>query len=586
MALVIELEKDGKCHIVAVDKGTELWQWTPNNPTTFPAVTAYPAKRSKPRAGRIWTESDHVRIQERFDRSMRVLSEETDGKLHESIKTLMKRIPKVDYDQLEKQICQWAKTNDKEAKIKEQFTVYFDLRESSKQKVRSHKTEQSLRTTLIEKEDAAPKSKEVDLFGNPFTGQEGPTMQVMQLGPQGRVGMRRNFWKSPHLKRYGLIDSASCPTSTISQNRIREAAEWLVDPDRRGQTWNDFPSIFPQKICLLFAYVAEQINAEVGITGILNGPESKEFKERDFATMTEDVVNILDKLNETEASNIQLFAIDLNNSKGSSHRVALSQKISVPEFNRAIAEWKEGSQNMPSPFKYIPAPRSMIYTSREVWEKSMKKYATTGLINLKECIEIFLFNNVHFTNMLLNSILQNKYWLATEYANRFNPNNNLNKTSHFKAREFMTMLAILLYKLGFRKDDYMTSIAFKIGRIFKSYADLQALYCEIVRNNSHPSNYVSSDFLAVALQRPQDALVMLHDRGTIYREWAKAYRNKKQDKSGLAGFLFFELSQLADSADIPESFTNAEKAMFWMGYLNIPRKNGNGEDPKEEQDKP
>jgi len=138
-------------------------------------------------------------------------------------------------------------------------------------------------------------------------------------------------------------------------------------------------------------------------------------------------------------------------------------------------------------------------------------------------------------------------------------------------RESMAVLSLLLFKDGTRKDDYMDTIPYLMGQLLKASDELHALYCKVVRNNQLPTQLVGSALFTAACEAPTNTFAQVALRMNPYLAWAKQYRTKGVENSGLAGWYLsiFEsiANKLAVHFAVPVRWSDKEKAELFIGYL-------------------
>ena len=117
----------------------------------------------------------------------------------------------------------------------------------------------------------------------------------------------------------------------------------------------------------------------------------------------------------------------------------------------------------------------------------------------------------------------------------------------------------------------MEATPYLMGQLLKASDELHALYCKVVRNNQIPPQLVGSALFVAASETPGRTLSQLSVRMAPYLSWAKQYRTKNEDSSGLAGWYLkvFEpiANKLATEYSVPMRWSDAQKAQLFIGYL-------------------
>jgi hypothetical protein len=150
------------------------------------------------------------------------------------------------------------------------------------------------------------------------------------------------------------------------------------------------------------------------------------------------------------------------------------------------------------------------------------------------------------------------------------------------------MLGLLLYKCGYRKEEYMKDTAYRVGQLLKASDELHVLYCKVVRGTDKddgiPAQLVGASMFVAAADAPDRALAQLCIRMNPYITWAKSYRHKNVMKEGqrssTAAWLLNQLetiaSELSETFVEPVRFDDFDKAQFFLGYLApLPKRENN-----------
>ena len=133
----------------------------------------------------------------------------------------------------------------------------------------------------------------------------------------------------------------------------------------------------------------------------------------------------------------------------------------------------------------------------------------------------------------------------------------------------------------------MDSFPFQYGQLLKAADELHRLYCQVVRDGDMPSQLAGSSLYQAATESPIRTLDLLQRRLSPYYTWAKVYCMKKEEKSGIAGWLCRMTEMIADqlssvwSSDV--RLTDEEKAKMFLGYLGSLPKSHNNVDAEEKE---
>ena len=131
----------------------------------------------------------------------------------------------------------------------------------------------------------------------------------------------------------------------------------------------------------------------------------------------------------------------------------------------------------------------------------------------------------------------------------------------------ITTLAILLFKTGHRKENFMPQAPFNIGRLMSLADQLHALYCKEVRGGAPPQLFGNA-LMSTALQQPEKALSLFAQRVLPYQAWANTVNTG--ENVGLAKYFLKEIgtvSKVLTETTIPATLNDTERAEMILGYL-------------------
>jgi hypothetical protein len=93
-----------------------------------------------------------------------------------------------------------------------------------------------------------------------------------------------------------------------------------------------------------------------------------------------------------------------------------------------------------------------------------------------------------------------------------------------EALRTVTILGVLLHKLGREKEAYMNETAFKLGQLLAAVDVVHVGYCADVRGGDVPPSLLGNQVFTMAQSAPAKALAMLCRRWKPYDGWAKKKR--------------------------------------------------------------
>lgn len=141
-----------------------------------------------------------------------------------------------------------------------------------------------------------------------------------------------------------------------------------------------------------------------------------------------------------------------------------------------------------------------------------------------------------------------------------------------EALKAAALLGILLLAQGRRKEQYMESREFLIGRFLQLADQLHKAYCEEVRKGDIPPQLIGNAAMTMAMERPARALEMLAGRMAVYLAWSDRC---KGEKAGLVRWFRRELGDVAlklRAQDLSQRVSTNGRAEVLLGYLASTRK--------------
>lgn len=114
----------------------------------------------------------------------------------------------------------------------------------------------------------------------------------------------------------------------------------------------------------------------------------------------------------------------------------------------------------------------------------------------------------------------------------------------------ISVLSIVLYKLGIKKEVYMKNAAFGIGRMLALADKLHEQYCKHVRKSEIPPQLIGNALMHTALDNPTRGLALLSERLLIYQAWATKAQG---DNIGLAKWTLGQMGWFQQTWRMPPS---------------------------------
>lgn len=418
-----------------------------------------------------------------------------------------------------------------------------------------------------------------DAFGGDNAGVEGklPEVKLPIIGP---VKLRAMSSELPCQHRYGTIDAKSFRIGAESRRLAKGALEWLGADEREGETWGRtdgkelifaYPTILPKTLPKLAAWLG---------AGRVDDSGSR------FENYAKDVMDCLKGL-APSLKEIELRVFSLRKMDKARTKVVFHRNYSAQRLAEAAKEWQQGCANIPvirmkswgqEKGKIIlvapetPFPLQIADCLNRVWKLDGTGMDEVKCIPKSAGIELLLDESVslRYVPHLLTIALQNSKGLFISMGDTLHRDEVFKLDRLGKHRQLMpSILGLLLWKLGVKKEVYMNSSTYLVGRILKLADDLHALYCKEVRNNSLPPQLLGNALMAAALDSPVQAMAQLALRISPYLGWA---RTNSTDSAGLSRHLLKEFGLVETKLRnevLPDRLTDTARAQLLLGYISM-----------------
>jgi hypothetical protein len=386
------------------------------------------------------------------------------------------------------------------------------------------------------------------------------------------LGQTFLFARNPDIPaqgRYGRF--ATMPAGEDTVIGLAAALEALTSTDRRGVTWRPIPGEAPQQNDLLLAFVEKA--PEAATAGLI----AQEDAEQDFSeeepdtekTAAAESIAVFEKRTERviEAVRAKVGAdfrqtpvqlavfrkVDPANRK-----VVYTGTTSVGELYQAAVSWTAGERNVPAwitlplfrkgerkPSPTAPphlAPLGMIRFSKQLFLRHGKERQEVVGLPAAEVLALFLEPvdekarlARQRVNRVLRLVLGRRAALVSNAAHsKWRDFDTSKKPAGAKGKEKLdkpldlrevlrtvTILGLLLHKLGRAKEEYMSDTAFKLGQLLAAADVVHAGYCADIRGGSLPPSLLGNQVFTMAQSAPEKALATLCRRWKPYEGWAQ-----------------------------------------------------------------
>jgi len=439
-------------------------------------------------------------------------------------------------------------------------------------------------TTEIQANDAVK-----DAFGGLYSGglEKFPSVVLPRIG---RVILRAMNSETPAQERYGKIDAESFPAGKMTQQNLKDALEWLGDPERRGATWEDVSNACGKKKSgVLFVYPSKINNhhEQPGFANLLARGNQDAIQEDSFEIAAESLLPALSGIvKEEPTAELRIFVLAKMDTART--KVLFSRHYEVQAILDAAQAWQEGAANIPEMYwisgssqvpnevrPCTPFPVESVQCCNLVWLREGTEAEEAQGLSIGDGLSLLMERGVHGQAMarralaiamtralpLLLTLGRNIYWgrIFTRRVSKYDRH----------GRIWPCLLGIFLHKLNILKGDYMHDSPFLVGRMFSLVDQLHKTYCQEVRG-AIPPQLLGNSLMRTALENPAKGLARLTERLTVYQGWASTFLSmddKKNDKvREILEGLGETSMELADKT-LPSSLDAPGKAAMLLGYL-------------------
>jgi hypothetical protein len=353
--------------------------------------------------------------------------------------------------------------------------------------------------------------------------------------------------------------------------RLAAAFEALTSSDRRGVTWQSIPGEAPKQSDLLVAFVDRALMAEAA--GILTHDDEEEDFSEELATPEAAVADsvaafekrthrVIDAVRAKVGADFRQSPVQIavfRKVDPANRKVAYAGTASVASLYDAALHWAAGERNVP-PWLTLPiflkgerkprpmapphlAPLGLIRFSKQLFLRHGKHRQEVVGMPAGEALSLFLETVGEGARparlrveRVLRLVLRRRTALVTGAAHGLRRRKDSPGNLDFReALRTITVLGLLLHKLGRAKEEYMSDTAFKLGQLLAAADVVHAGYCADVRGGSLPPSLLGNQVFTMAQSNPNKALATLSRRWKPYEGWAtKAVHDRSRADSLVA----------------------------------------------------
>ena len=405
------------------------------------------------------------------------------------------------------------------------------------------------------------------------------------------------------LTRYHMSGTDAFRAGKAEVEAIHDAISFLTDKTRRNKSWTAMSDHNRDRPNLLLAYLPNDPQNNAYLAQILGDPSDydsandlREQTEFTFDALCQQVLgNIEDVIRKNPLTTIKLILLETLDP--GRKQVVYEASLTAERFRQNLLMWVEATENQPNiairvrdkkkmtEYKPIcPGPNGICqllkinYTSTRP-SKSLKQSA----VSLPEIYYLYMppndvaAHNESFLIGFLGKVIGTTgrmlgdagHWMTMEYAL---PSEKEFHLLAKRASSSVSLISILLWRLGVRKEKYMLDAPFNVGQFLQLSDMLHKEYSVQVRNGGNrkaplPSQLMGNEMLVIASENPVEGLNRLRERMKIYLAWANTATG---ENAGIAKWIlarYGEISAKIAADGLPEEYTPAEQAQVLLGYL-------------------
>lgn len=428
----------------------------------------------------------------------------------------------------------------------------------------------------------------LDAFGaaDEMWGDKLPEVSVPILGG---VKLRAMNPESPCQTRYRRTDATSYIVGKEIRKRVKGALEWLTDGERKDKTWGNVTSARDDKEILL-VYPSELPRVPVAAVAMFGGSiTNTETQAARFAECAKNVADALRSISRP-LRNIEMRVFALRKMDKARTQVSCNRNYSAERLIAAAEEWQSGCGNVPTiQIKQwgkekgskpewndleAPFPLETIWCLNTVWNKAADTTSRIREFSSSDGVGLLLDDGMRVEPLLeraLHAAIRNggNLLIAMAHAHHLGEVHKIGGKHEKQKLLLPAMLGLFLAKLGWKKEEYMKSVPYLIGRMLSLADQIHYHYCQHVRNKQTPTQLIGNALMATALEEPEKALALYAQRILPYQAWARTFKGSEEDQIRIRG----TLKQLGETCsevsleNVPDQCGDSDKAQMLLGYL-------------------
>lgn len=482
----------------------------------------------------------------------------------------------------------YGKPNKKKSQLEEwKTTLIFDVSDTDRfsYRVADPATAAEWSRVLLASDSTSPVGETrflCSLTGRPDTpmNDKMPSPNLKILGPTILMSMNGDI---PCQTRYGQTSTDIFRVGKNTVQSVNDSLLFVTEPDRREKTWTGVPNGSKEQGDLLLAYLEEEPDADIPLTGIFADAEPNEAQE--LATYEVRTARIYDtlRLREKPGTDSHIKVIVLTKIDKGRAQVVFSERYSIAAIYAGRDRWLTGARNVPTiaiPFPsekgkpavwrsgHQPSPSEVMLGFKRQWLRAGQTNQGVPGVDLGSVYALLLEPEARDqASWLLDRYLGLTEPLMIGLARSLSGGAKLTDLARREALITIAVYGILLLLQGREREIYMESRDYLVGQFLQLADLLHKLYCVHERKGSIPPQLIGNAAISMALQSPRRAIQVLGNRMPVYIAWADRYQG---DDAGLAKWCRRELGQLSarlKDTDLDSRVGTNGKAELLLGYL-------------------
>ena len=397
----------------------------------------------------------------------------------------------------------------------------------------------------------------------------------------------------PTVKRYNTSGGEAFSVSDKLSQEMAAGIAFINSPKFKDKIWSKLPSVLGASPSLLLAYCKEEW--DLSLTPLITG-ESEVDDFDDYLDATDSVIASfkgkdisLDML----VDFAEIIVLDKANRK-----INFSTTAKVGELIHAAEQWKQACQNSPG-FKlyalthnnekqmcspWVISPQQVMYLSRQKHIRDGSESTSMPGISFADVMKLFLGKN---TQALAKRCLQRiaeQYQPLLNYCALGRLQRVLQAKAHVKidpknnsqALSAVTLMSVLLFKIGRTKENYMNDFAFQLGQLCSAMDELHIGYCKSERGGDIPGTLLGNQVYGMALHNPKKALELMATRRRPYDSWVRraVAKNIHSEDGAIKNAIFAQKWMSKHAAQLSELLSKEDqinsdtyKSELMLGYI-------------------